>query len=86
MVTAFVFFIINIETAARVTNTWQLTGVISVNLGLGQLIADIYEENKFLYAVITVIAMTTIGLALGFLVEYILKLLKLNLGKLERTE
>jgi len=54
--------------------------------GLSKLIADVYNESHVLFAVLVVLTMAATGLLLSFALDRAMRLLGLELGKLDRHE
>lgn len=55
-------------------------------VGLSRWIAEVYNDNLWLYSVLVVVSMALIGLVLGFSFDRLVGLLGINLGKLDHHE
>jgi hypothetical protein len=54
--------------------------------GFSRWVADMYNTNLWLYGIIVVVLMASLGLVLGTVFDRILGLLGIHLGKLEHHE
>ena len=54
--------------------------------GVSRFIADVYNSSLWLYGGLVVVTMVGMGLILGLLVDRLVGLLGINLGKLEHHE
>jgi hypothetical protein len=54
--------------------------------GLSRWIADVYNENLWWYGALVVVTMVTMGLVLGLVVDRVVGLLDIDLGKLDHRE
>lgn len=63
----------------NVADTRNLTGLV-------KWIADVYNANLWLYAVVVVVSMALLGLVLGTLFDRAMGMLGIHLGRLEHHE
>ncbi|MBI5491130.1 MAG: hypothetical protein HY905_27610 [Deltaproteobacteria bacterium] len=54
--------------------------------GVTRWVADLYNDNLWLYGLVVVVVMALIGLALGLIFDRLVGLLGINLGKLDHHE
>ena len=54
--------------------------------GLGRWLADVYNENLWWYGAIVVVTMVVMGVGLGLVVDRLVGLLGIDLGKLKHHE
>ena len=54
--------------------------------GVTRWVADLYNDNLWLYGLVTVVVMSFIGLVLGLVFDRLVGLLGINLGKLDHHE
>jgi hypothetical protein len=54
--------------------------------GVGRWIADIYNENLWLYGLTVVIVMVAMGVILGLLADRLVRMLGINLGRMAHHE
>ena len=68
------------------TKIYNVADTRAMSAGLSKWIADIYNNNLWLYGTTVVVIMAAMGLILGYGMDRLLVLLGINLGKLEHHE
>jgi len=68
------------STLVNVADTRQLPP------GVGRWIADVYNENLWLYGLTVVIVMVGMGVTLGLLADRVVRMLGINLGRIAHHE
>ncbi len=68
------------------TKVYNVADTRDMNSGLSKWIADAYNGNLWVFGLLVVVVMASMGLILGFSMDRLLKLLGINLGKLDHHE
>jgi hypothetical protein len=68
------------------TKVYNVADTRSLEPGLAKWIADVYNGNLWVFGLLVVVVMAGMGLILGFGMDRLLKLLGINLGKLQHHE
>jgi hypothetical protein len=68
------------------TKIYNIADTREMSPGISKWIADLYNSNLWLFGLMVVVVMAGMGLVLGFSMDAMLKLLGINLGKLQHHE
>jgi len=68
------------------TKIYNIADTRDMTPGISKWIADLYNSNLWLFGLLVVTVMAGMGLILGFTMDAMLKLLGINLGKLQHHE
>jgi hypothetical protein len=72
--------------AKPATKIYNVADTRGLEPGLTKWIGDIYNGNPWIYALLVVGIMSGMGLILGYAMDRLLKLLGINLGRLQHHE
>lgn len=68
------------------TKIYNIADTRGMDSGISKWIADVYNSNLWLFGLMVVAVMAGMGLVLGFCMDALLKLLGINLGRLQHHE
>ena len=76
----------SLAVAVPATTLAKVADTAGMEPGVSKWIADLYNSNLWIFGLVTVVVMASMGAVLGFAFDRLLSLLKLDLGKLDHHE